>query len=148
MTQNLSALSYYLYVPFISLTTFNGLWWALLWVAQQVSHVVEHILSTPLEHRCSLFCFGSPCFSSLVFSVVHFVFCLSLSLYFIYYFLVVFFLPYPERFEDTKGLIRICKWILILILCGRRTDNTMAKRKRTKRQTPIYQTLHRKLKIE
>jgi hypothetical protein len=30
----------------------------------------------------------------------------------------------------------------------RRTDNTMAKRKRTKGQTTIYKTLHRKLKIE
>jgi hypothetical protein len=30
----------------------------------------------------------------------------------------------------------------------RRTDNIMAKRKRTKRQTTIYKTLHRKLKIK
>jgi hypothetical protein len=30
----------------------------------------------------------------------------------------------------------------------RRTDNTMAKRKRIKGQTPIYTTLHIKLKIE
>jgi hypothetical protein len=29
-----------------------------------------------------------------------------------------------------------------------RTDNTMAKRKKTKGQTTIYKTLHRKLKIE
>jgi len=31
---------------------------------------------------------------------------------------------------------------------NRRTDNTMAKRKRTKGQTTIYKTLHKKLKIE
>ena len=30
----------------------------------------------------------------------------------------------------------------------RRTDNTMANRKRTKGKTTIYKTLHRKLKIE
>jgi hypothetical protein len=30
----------------------------------------------------------------------------------------------------------------------RRTDNTMIKRKKTKGQTTIYKTLHRKLKIE
>jgi hypothetical protein len=30
----------------------------------------------------------------------------------------------------------------------RRTDNAMAKRKRTKGQTTIYKRLHRKLKIE
>jgi hypothetical protein len=30
----------------------------------------------------------------------------------------------------------------------RRTDNTVAKRKRIKVQTMIYKTLHRKLKIE
>ena len=40
-----------------------------------------------------------------------------------------------EKNEDTKKAIR-------------RTDNTMAKRKRTKGQTTIYETLHRKLKIE
>jgi hypothetical protein len=33
-------------------------------------------------------------------------------------------------------------------MAKRRTDNTMAKRRRTKRQTTIYKTLHRKLKIE
>ena len=33
-------------------------------------------------------------------------------------------------------------------MAKRRTDNTMAKRKRTKRQTTIYKTPHRKLKIE
>jgi hypothetical protein len=31
---------------------------------------------------------------------------------------------------------------------NRRTDNTMDKRKRTKGQTTIFRTLHRKLKIE
>jgi hypothetical protein len=31
---------------------------------------------------------------------------------------------------------------------GRRTNNTMAKGKRTKRKTTIYKTLHRILKIE
>ena len=31
---------------------------------------------------------------------------------------------------------------------NRRTDSTMPKRKRTKTQTSIYKTLHRKLKIE
>jgi hypothetical protein len=35
-----------------------------------------------------------------------------------------------EEFEDTKGIIRICKL--------KRTDNTMAKRKTTKGQTTIY----------
>jgi hypothetical protein len=30
---------------------------------------------------------------------------------------------------------------------GQKTDNTMAKRKRTKGQTTIYKTIHRKLKI-
>jgi len=30
----------------------------------------------------------------------------------------------------------------------RRTDNIMTKRKGTKRQTMIYKTLHRKIKIE
>jgi len=35
-----------------------------------------------------------------------------------------------EEFEDTKGVIRICK----------SKKNTMAKRKRTKGQTTIYKT--------
>ena len=39
-----------------------------------------------------------------------------------------------KEFEDTKGVIR--------------TDNTMAKGKRTKGQSTIYKTLHIKLKIE
>ena len=38
-----------------------------------------------------------------------------------------------EEFEDTKVVIRIRI---------RRTDNTMAKRKRTKVQTTIYKTSH------
>ena len=42
-----------------------------------------------------------------------------------------------EKFEDTKGLSRSLK-----------SDNTMVKRKTTKRQTMIYKTLHRKLTIE
>jgi len=37
-----------------------------------------------------------------------------------------------EKFEDTKGIIRIVH--------RRRTDNTMAKRKSTKGQTTIYKT--------
>jgi len=45
-----------------------------------------------------------------------------------------------EEFEDTKEVIRIRN--------RRKTYNTMTKRKRTKRQTTIYKTLHRKLKIE
>jgi hypothetical protein len=40
-----------------------------------------------------------------------------------------------EKFEDTEGGIR-------------RVDNTMAKRKRAKRQTMIYKAIHRELKIE
>jgi hypothetical protein len=37
-------------------------------------------------------------------------------------------------FEDTKGVIKI----------RRRTENKMAKRKRTKRQTKIHKTTNRK----
>ena len=44
-----------------------------------------------------------------------------------------------ERFEDTNGLLED--------LNRRKTDDTVAKRKRTKGQTVIYKTLHRKLKI-
>jgi hypothetical protein len=44
-----------------------------------------------------------------------------------------------DEFEDTKGII---------ISVNRRTDDTMAKRKRTKGQTTIYKTLHRNLKIK
>ena len=39
-----------------------------------------------------------------------------------------------EKFEDIKWVIR-------------RTDNTMTQRKRTKEQTMIFKTLHRKLNI-
>ena len=39
---------------------------------------------------------------------------------------------YQEEFEDTKGVI--------IIVYRRRTDNTMAKRKRSKEQTTIYKT--------
>ena len=44
-----------------------------------------------------------------------------------------------ERFEDTNGLLED--------LNQRKTGDTVAKRKRTKGQTVIYKTLHRKLKI-
>jgi hypothetical protein len=44
-----------------------------------------------------------------------------------------------ERFEDTNGLLED--------LNRRKTDDIVAKRKRTKGQTVIYKTLHRKLKI-
>ena len=39
---------------------------------------------------------------------------------------------WQEEFEDTKGVI--------IIVYRRRTDNTVAKRKRTKGQTTIYKT--------
>jgi len=41
-----------------------------------------------------------------------------------------------KKIEDTKDAV------------NQRTDNTMAKRKLTNRQTMIYKTLHRTLKIE
>jgi hypothetical protein len=41
---------------------------------------------------------------------------------------------YIEKFEDTKGVIRSCK----------STDNTMSKRKRSKRQTMIYKNITQK----
>ena len=44
-------------------------------------------------------------------------------------------------FEDTTGVIRSRKW-------KKEKNNTMVKRKRTKGQTTIYKTLHRKLKVE
>jgi hypothetical protein len=43
-----------------------------------------------------------------------------------------------EKFGDTKGVIRANR---------KSTDNKMAERKGGKRQTMIYKTLHRKLKI-
>jgi len=46
---------------------------------------------------------------------------------------------FQEMLEDLKGVFRSLKL---------RTNNTIAKRKRRKRQTTIYKTLHRKLKIE
>ena len=46
---------------------------------------------------------------------------------------------FPFEFEDTKGVIRIRK--------SKKSDNTMAKIKRTKGKTTIYKTLYRKLKI-
>jgi hypothetical protein len=42
-----------------------------------------------------------------------------------------------EKFEDTIEVIRNLRW----------TGNTIVKTKGTKRQTMIYKTLHRKLKI-
>jgi hypothetical protein len=42
-----------------------------------------------------------------------------------------------RRFENTKGVIR-------REAVNRRTDNTIAKRKRKKGQTTINKTLHRK----
>jgi len=45
-----------------------------------------------------------------------------------------------EKFEDAKGFSEAEN--------HRRTDNTIVKGKRTKGQTTIYKTLHRKLKIE
>jgi hypothetical protein len=47
---------------------------------------------------------------------------------------------WDEKFEDTKGVIKSRN--------RRRTDHTIAKRKRTKEQTTIDKTLYRKLKIE
>ena len=44
-----------------------------------------------------------------------------------------------QKYEDTKEVIRRIK---------RKIDNTMATLKKTKGQTTIYKTLHRKLKIE
>ena len=45
-----------------------------------------------------------------------------------------------RKVEETEGVIRPVN--------RRRTDNTMAKRKDTKRQPKMYKALHRKLKIE
>ena len=45
-----------------------------------------------------------------------------------------------KEFENTQGVIRICNW--------GRTNNTMAKRKRTTGQTTIYKAIQLKLKIE
>ena len=42
-----------------------------------------------------------------------------------------------EELEDTKGVIRICK-----------SNQHNGQRKKTKGQTTIYKTLHRKLKIK
>jgi hypothetical protein len=49
---------------------------------------------------------------------------------------------YYEKFEESKGVTRNRK-------SNRRTDNAMAKRKKDKRtrQTMMYKTLHRILKI-
>ena len=52
-----------------------------------------------------------------------------------------------EKKNDLAG-----KLLKILMMkseaINRRTENTMTKKKRTKRNTTIYKTLHRKLKIE
>ena len=45
-----------------------------------------------------------------------------------------------EEFEDTKGVIRICK--------SKIERQYINQRKGTKEQTTIYKALHRKLKIE
>jgi hypothetical protein len=50
------------------------------------------------------------------------------------------FYIFIEECEDTKGVSESVN--------RRKTDNGMTKRKRTKGQTTIYKTLHRKLKIE
>jgi hypothetical protein len=50
----------------------------------------------------------------------------------------------PICITGIKKSLKISKGVVH----QRRTDNTMAKRKRTKGQTAIYKTLHRKLKIE
>jgi hypothetical protein len=44
-----------------------------------------------------------------------------------------------EKFEDTKGVIRSCK--------SKDRQYNGAKRKKTKGQTTIYKTLHRKLRV-
>ena len=46
-----------------------------------------------------------------------------------------------DSFEDTKGLFGSSVF-------QRRTYSTMTKRNRTKRQTMVNKTLHRKIKIE
>ena len=53
-----------------------------------------------------------------------------------------------EELGDTKRVIRICKSKENRQHNGQKTDNTMAKRKMTKKQTKIYKTIHIKLKIE
>ena len=57
-----------------------------------------------------------------------------------------------KELEDTKGAIRSRKSKIPKgqseAVTRRRRDNTMTKRKKTKGQTTIYKTLHRKLKIE
>ena len=45
-----------------------------------------------------------------------------------------------ERVEDDNGVIRI--------VTRRKTNNAMTNRRRANGETPIYKTLHRKLKIE
>jgi hypothetical protein len=50
--------------------------------------------------------------------------------------IVLWFITDKEKSEDTKGIIRS------------RTDNIMTERKGTKGQATIFNTLHRKQKIE
>jgi len=50
--------------------------------------------------------------------------------------IVLWFITDKEKSEDTKGIIRS------------RTNNIMAERKGTKGQATIFNTLHRKQKIE
>jgi hypothetical protein len=47
-----------------------------------------------------------------------------------------------------KKSLKIPKMYIRSKSVNRRTDNTMAERKRTQGQTTIYKTPHRKLKIE
>jgi len=49
-------------------------------------------------------------------------------------FICIEILILKKKFEDTK------------VVHGRRTDNTMTKRKWTKGQTKIYKTVHKKTK--
>jgi hypothetical protein len=70
-----------------------------------------------------------------------------------------------QKSEDTKGVIRRCKskdrqyngqktegqtiqWPKDRQYNGQKSEDAKAKRKKTKGQTMIYKTLHRKLKIE
>jgi hypothetical protein len=53
---------------------------------------------------------------------------------------------YVPQFRSTSNIILIK--VNVIVSANRKTDNTMAKRKRTKGQATIYKTIHRKLKIE
>jgi hypothetical protein len=64
-----------------------------------------------------------------------------------FYILVIYWTIEKKIKNDLAG-----KLLKILMMkseaINRRTENTMTKKKRTKRNTTIYKTLHRKLKIE